>query len=256
MDVWQAIAHLIEDINPDRLASFAESIARMESSAQLPDAAVLLGPMANGDAVRALMAAWEGSPQVTPLEIAAGLRAGMRVRAEAKDGQSLELVWTGPGTALIPTRHTEQVMLEVIQSAQSDLIWITYVFHGADAVIQALSGATGRGVDLRILIDARATSQGARSDAPERLSAAVPEGRIFTWSGPPGSPASVHAKCAAADSRLAFITSANLTSAALERNMELGLLIRGGAVPGLLRAHFDALIATEVVREWPRHAKS
>ena len=33
------------------------------------------------------------------------------------------------------------------------------------------------------------------------------------------------------DGRLAFVTSANLTSVAMERNMELGVLLRGGAVP-------------------------
>ena len=34
----------------------------------------------------------------------------------------------------------------------------------------------------------------------------------------------MHAKAAVADSRVAFLTSANLTEAALERNMELGVL--------------------------------
>ncbi len=41
----------------------------------------------------------------------------------------------------------------------------------------------------------------------------------------------MHAKAAVADSRVAFLTSANLTEAALERNMELGVLIRGGTLP-------------------------
>lgn len=256
MDVWRAIAHLIEDINPDRLASFAESIARMESSAQLPDAAALLGPMANADAVRTLMAAWEGSPQVTPLEIAAGLRAGMRVRADVQEGQSLELVWTGPGTGLITTRQTEQVMLELVRSAQSELLWITYVFHKADAVIDAVAAATARGIDVRILVDARASWQGGQPDAPERLVEAVPRARVFTWGGASEAQASMHAKCSIADSDLAFVTSANLTSAALERNMELGVLIRGGTLPALLRSHFEALIATGVMKEWSPGARA
>jgi phosphatidylserine/phosphatidylglycerophosphate/cardiolipin synthase-like enzyme len=37
----------------------------------------------------------------------------------------------------------------------------------------------------------------------------------------------MHAKAAVADSSTAFLTSANLTEAALERNMELGVLIHG-----------------------------
>ena len=59
--------------------------------------------------------------------------------------------------------------------------------------------------------------------------------------------AAVHAKCAVADSKLAFITSANLTTAAMERNMELGMLIRGGSVPQQLRQHLAALVNTKVV---------
>lgn len=39
------------------------------------------------------------------------------------------------------------------------------------------------------------------------------------------------------DDRLAFVTSAHLTECALDRNMELGLLVRGGAVPKLLADH-------------------
>ena len=59
--------------------------------------------------------------------------------------------------------------------------------------------------------------------------------------------AAVHAKCAVADRAVAFITSANLTTAAMERNMELGMLIRGGAVPDRLRQHLAALVATKVI---------
>ena len=39
------------------------------------------------------------------------------------------------------------------------------------------------------------------------------------------------------------MTSANLTGRALERNMELGLLIQNGPVPARLAEHFDWLIA-------------
>ncbi|MFN8105307.1 MAG: phospholipase D-like domain-containing protein [Acidimicrobiia bacterium] len=42
---------------------------------------------------------------------------------------------------------------------------------------------------------------------------------------------SLHAKCAVADDHTALVTSANLTGAGLEHNMELGLLVRGGGVP-------------------------
>jgi phosphatidylserine/phosphatidylglycerophosphate/cardiolipin synthase-like enzyme len=52
----------------------------------------------------------------------------------------------------------------------------------------------------------------------------------------------MHVKAAVADSSIAFLTSANLTEAALERNMELGLLIRGGRVPGSIDSLMNSLI--------------
>jgi hypothetical protein len=44
------------------------------------------------------------------------------------------------------------------------------------------------------------------------------------------------------DGARAFITSANLTGHALEKNMEVGVLINGGPVPKTLGDHLQALI--------------
>jgi phosphatidylserine/phosphatidylglycerophosphate/cardiolipin synthase-like enzyme len=49
-------------------------------------------------------------------------------------------------------------------------------------------------------------------------------------------------KTAVADSEVAFLTSANLTEAALERNMELGVLIRGGKMPSAIERLIETLI--------------
>jgi len=49
-------------------------------------------------------------------------------------------------------------------------------------------------------------------------------------------------KAAVADSRVAFLTSANLTEAALERNMELGVLVRGGKLPTEIEHLIDSLV--------------
>jgi phosphatidylserine/phosphatidylglycerophosphate/cardiolipin synthase-like enzyme len=54
----------------------------------------------------------------------------------------------------------------------------------------------------------------------------------------------MHAKAAIADRSAALVTSANLTGHALDLNMELGLLVRGGSVPARLADHFNALFAS------------
>lgn len=55
--------------------------------------------------------------------------------------------------------------------------------------------------------------------------------------------AKMHAKLATADRRILLITSANLTQSGVRKNIEAGLLIRGGAAPVRTAEHVDALRA-------------
>jgi phosphatidylserine/phosphatidylglycerophosphate/cardiolipin synthase-like enzyme len=58
-------------------------------------------------------------------------------------------------------------------------------------------------------------------------------------------PGKLHVKYAVVDDA-AIISSANMTDDAFNRNMELGVLVRG-AVVGLLVQHFDELIRAGVL---------
>lgn len=44
-----------------------------------------------------------------------------------------------------------------------------------------------------------------------------------------------------------FLSSANLTEYAFTINMELGLLVTGGNLPGEVEQHFDRLVARGIV---------
>ena len=57
----------------------------------------------------------------------------------------------------------------------------------------------------------------------------------------------MHAKVAVADSKIAFISSANLTAHAMEKNMEAGVLIRGGDLPTQLQDHLDGLVDVRTI---------
>ena len=52
----------------------------------------------------------------------------------------------------------------------------------------------------------------------------------------------LHAKAVVADDELVFITSANLTEAAFDRNIELGLLVRDRTLATTTVLHFRTLI--------------
>ncbi len=57
----------------------------------------------------------------------------------------------------------------------------------------------------------------------------------------------LHVKCAVADGRWLFLSSANLTEYAFTINMELGLLVTGGPLPCQVEEQFDRLIGTGVL---------
>lgn len=78
----------------------------------------------------------------------------------------------------------------------------------------------------------------------------VPSATLYAWTDRPAPfiEGRVHAKVAVADGNAAFLTSANLTGHALEKNMEAGVLISGGHIPTDLRAHLNALVETKVIR--------
>jgi len=77
----------------------------------------------------------------------------------------------------------------------------------------------------------------------------VPSAELFTWRDKPEPfvDGKVHAKVAVVDGARAFITSANLTGHALEKNMEAGVLINGGPVPRTLSDHLQALVDVRVI---------
>ena len=54
----------------------------------------------------------------------------------------------------------------------------------------------------------------------------------------------LHAKALVVDEQQVFLTSANLTEAALERNVEMGVLLRDPAFARTVVAHFETLIET------------
>lgn len=66
-----------------------------------------------------------------------------------------------------------------------------------------------------------------------------------------GPAAVLHAKALVVDDETVFVTSANLTEAALDRNIEVGLLIRDRALASSLVSHFRQLIDRNLLSALP-----
>ena len=66
-----------------------------------------------------------------------------------------------------------------------------------------------------------------------------------------GPGAVLHAKAVVHDNDQVFVTSANLTTNALDRNIEAGVLVRDRSLAQALAAHFQRLIDTSLVVPLP-----
>lgn len=245
----EAIIELVSDSPPDRTEQLAESIRNFSGSQNaLPLTSWEASPRARS-ALTKLTLAWQGTA-IPPGELAGMLTAASSAYHRAKAEQEIELVWTGPSSKLIATRKTEQALLQVIDAAQSRLFITSFVAYNIASIMKALERAIERGVQVSMLLEAsEAYGGGISIDAIPKMKSALPTAKLFSWvdkeEGFAGG--KVHAKVAVADEHFCFISSANLTGHAMEKNMEVGVLIRGGATPSRLQRHLEALETTRVI---------
>ncbi len=167
---------------------------------------------------------------------------------QARLEEQIQLVWTGPDVKQVPVRRSEQVLLDIINDAKTSLYLISFVLVNVPAIENALSQAIDRGVDVRLLLESE-DKEGTSSfrSTIERLNVEIPGLALYYWprvnrENVVGGFARVHAKCVVADRSKAFLTSANLTSAALDKNIEMGVRIDGGSIPATIEQQFIWMI--------------
>lgn len=149
-------------------------------------------------------------------------------------------VWTGPVTTAA-TRLTSAVVVELIGQAVEHVLLVGYAVQNEPTVTAALRTARARGVTMTLVLERHA-------DNPQFHGTAQPfpglDAVRLCW--PPSTRpqgASLHAKLLVIDDTAALVGSANITGAALGKNLECGLLIRGGDTPSNLRQHVGKLQA-------------
>ena len=245
----QAIVELASNSPPDKTEQLACSIRPLASVNE----ATTLGDWAANPAARmrltALLKAWKDT-RIPSSELAGMLIGASAAYHRARLEQEIELVWTGPSSKLVPTRKTEQALLQVINAAKSRLFITSFVAYDVAPIMRALASSINRGIDISMLLEASDKQGGGVSiDALGNMKSALPTAKIFTWSNKEDTfyGGKVHAKVAVADYNFCFISSANLTGHAMERNMEAGVLVRGGAIPRQLHEHLEALETTNII---------
>ncbi len=245
--VLRAIDQLPSDV-VEELALEALRAGSFEYAYRLADAVAQPGVRR---VAQTIASAWQAEPDMSGAELTAMLRAASAARsAEELDGR-VEVVMTGPSEPDAPTRATEAVVVDVVSGAKRDLILMTYAAVSYGPLRAALKAACARGVRTQVIVETVAGANGLLTTEPAAAFSGITGLRLFHWpvDQRKGSiPGRLHAKLAVADREVAFVTSANLTGSALERNLECGLLVRGGSAPRRLTDHIDALIREGVLQ--------
>lgn len=245
-----AVTKLVALVSPSKIEAIASRLRGTPPSDRQQNLQEVVGTPAARSALGAVMSAWRDTTLTG--DIVAGMLLGAaHTRQQIQRDHNVELVWTGPTTPFVAIRRTEQVLLDIIRQAKREIFIVSFVAYDVPSIIAALNDAINRGVDARILVEASLTQGGSLLvDPVATMRSAVPSAKLYVWTDRPHpfTNGRVHAKVAVADGAIAFLTSANLTGHALEKNMEAGVLLNGGSTPANLRDHMFALIETKVIK--------
>lgn len=168
-----------------------------------------------------------------------------------------ELVWTGPEIAGALNRDTGAVVRDLFGRATQEVLVAGFAVYQGKDVFRRLAERMVAIPELRVrfFLDIR-RNHGDTTIASELVWKFLARFRSKDWPGEklpelyydPRSldagqekRSSLHAKCVLIDRNVAFVTSANFTEAAQERNIEVGALIKSSAFASDLHRQFDLL---------------
>jgi len=179
----------------------------------------------------------------------------------------VDLVLTGPEVPGAAYRDTAIVVRNLFAKATSSVLVAGYAVYQGKAVFSSLADRMAEipNLTVQLFLDVQRT-HGDTSDSAELVTRFVRRFKSQEWPGEtlpevfydPRSletdqkkKASLHAKCVVVDEEQAFISSANFTEAAQERNIEVGLLIRSQRISKQLAQHFRSLAAAGALKPLP-----
>jgi phosphatidylserine/phosphatidylglycerophosphate/cardiolipin synthase-like enzyme len=154
-------------------------------------------------------------------------------------------------------RDTRRVYEELLGCAERSVWASTYAFFDGPRAFEVLARRMDTRPDLcvTLLLNIQ-RKRGDTTDADHLVRRFADRFWTADWPGarrpgvfydpralePEGPAGVLHAKAVVADDEIVFATSANLTEAALDRNIELGLLVRDAALAATVVSHFQVLI--------------
>jgi phosphatidylserine/phosphatidylglycerophosphate/cardiolipin synthase-like enzyme len=204
-----------------------------------------------------------GNLGMSPVAIGRTLEMLAASRAERPPIEELvDLVTTQSGDA---NRDTSVVVRELFHSAQRSVLVAGYAVYQGQKVFQALadrmSEQPAMKVRMYLNIQRRAGDTSANSELERRFAH-----RFRTTQWPLDRPlpeiyydprslslvahecAALHAKCVVVDNTQVFVSSANFTEAAQQRNIEIGLVLRSTVIADRITQFFEQLAASGLLK--------
>lgn len=172
-----------------------------------------------------------------------------------------DVVWSGPHCESVHARRTDVVYDELWDRARRS-IWVSsYVYFDGQKAFQRLAACLDARPEItcRLLLNIR-REWGEQAPAEELISRFARQFWKQDWPGKarpqvfydpralelPYREGVLHAKAVVIDEEHLFVTSANLTRAAREDNIELGLLTKDRALAKSVALHFQVLVEQEL----------
>lgn len=185
---------------------------------------------------------------------------------EELENRSLDpvVVWSGPEVPGVHSRDTRRVFEELFRTFKESLWISTYALYDAASLFETVAKRMDREPSLKVTIllnlmnSRRLDSNTAvlefarkfwKRDWPGKSLPRVFYDERALRDGP--DRAVLHAKGVVADGSTVFVTSANLTEAAFDRNIELGTLLHDRSMGLSVIRHFERLIETKMLSPLP-----
>jgi phosphatidylserine/phosphatidylglycerophosphate/cardiolipin synthase-like enzyme len=188
------------------------------------------------------------------------------VSSAAGQARRPDLVWSGPEVPGLHARDTRRVFEELISSAQRSVWACTYAYFDGPKAFELLARRMDEtpGLDVTLLLNIQ-RRRGDTTSEDQLVRAFADRLWKTDWPGsarprvffdpravdPEGPGGVLHAKAVVADDEAVFVTSANLTEAAFDRNIEMGVLYRDRAFALTVTSHFRVLIDRELLMPLP-----
>jgi len=247
----EAVAQLVREVLPETLDKLEMQLSSPEATPSSVRAwALELPQKGQREALSKFAKCWNERQIVLTRDAAIAVIASHRFIEERRT--QAEICWSGPTDTLQGFRTTSAAYNEMMASALSTVLLLTFSIGEVESLRTSLEAAIQRGVSVRIILeDFDVFTQESRREKIQHFGAFVlKHAQIFIW--PVGNRrtyegrvfGSMHVKGIVIDAQALLLTSANWSGAAMQDNMELGVVLRDRELPGRLLDHFDRLIVS------------